>query len=126
MGRVVHFEFPVDDPKRAIKFYQEAFGWQVMKWEGPVDYWLITTGAEGEPGIDGALTVRGEGVSTVVNTISVDDLDKALKKVEKAGGKAITPRMTSPGIGHMAYCVDTEGTQFGLMQSDPSAQPAES
>ena len=44
----------------------------------------------------------------------------------EAGGKAITPRMTSPGIGHMAYCVDTEGTQFGLMQSDPSAQPAES
>jgi len=30
--------------------------------------------------------------------------------------------MAVPGVGWMAYCKDTEGKTFGLMQSDPNAQ----
>ena len=123
MGRVVHFELPVDDPERAIKFYTDAFGWNTEKWDGPLDYWLVMTGSEGEPGIDGALTRRGEGVSTVVNTIDVDDVDAAMASIQAAGGKVIAPKITVPGVGYMAYCLDTEGNQFGIMQSDESAMP---
>ena len=121
MGRVVHFELPVDDPQRAIQFYADVFGWNTQKWDGPMDYWLLMTGAEGEPGIDGALTLRGEGVSTVVNTIDVEDADAAMEAITAAGGKVITPKITVPGVGYMAYCLDTEGNQFGIMQSDESA-----
>lgn len=28
-GKVVHFEIPVDDVKRAKAFYNKAFGWQM-------------------------------------------------------------------------------------------------
>ena len=122
MGRVVHFELPVDDPERAIKFYTDAFGWTTEKWDGPLDYWLVMTGAESEPGIDGALTRRGD-VSTVVNTIDVDDVDAAVASIQAAGGKVIAPKITVPGVGYMAYCLDTEGNQFGIMQSDESAMP---
>jgi catechol 2,3-dioxygenase-like lactoylglutathione lyase family enzyme len=31
MPRVVHFEIHADDPKRAIKFYQDVFGWEIVK-----------------------------------------------------------------------------------------------
>ena len=123
MGRVAHFELPVDDPERAIEFYASAFGWNTQKWDGPMDYWLVMTGAESEPGIDGALTKRGEGVSTVVNTIGVDDADAAMERIQAAGGKLITPKITVPGVGYMAYCLDTEGNQFGIMQTDESAVP---
>ena len=123
MGRVVHFEFPVDDPERAIEFYQKVFGWRVTVYEGPVDYWLISTGTEGEPGIDGALGRRSEHLPTEVNTVQVDDVDAALQRIEAAGGSALTPKVTIPGVGFMAYCLDTEGTRFGIMQSDPDAQP---
>ena len=58
MPRVTHFEVHADDPERAAKFYRDAFGWKIDKWEGPVDYWLVTTGTEDEPGIDGGLVVR--------------------------------------------------------------------
>ncbi len=44
MSRVVHFEIHVDDPNRASKFYTDVFGWKFNKWEGPMDYWLISTG----------------------------------------------------------------------------------
>jgi hypothetical protein len=30
-------------------------GWKIQKGEGPVDYWLISTGEDSEPGINGAL-----------------------------------------------------------------------
>jgi len=120
VGRVMHFEFPIDDPERAVRFYREVFGWQIEKWEGPVDYWLCKTGAEGEPGIDGALTLRSGGMKTVACIIDVDDLETSLARAEANGGKVIH-RDTVPGVGIMAYCLDSEGTIIGLMQSDPEA-----
>ena len=46
MSRVVHFEVLADDPARAVEFYQNVFGWEATKWDGPEDYWLTTTGAD--------------------------------------------------------------------------------
>jgi predicted enzyme related to lactoylglutathione lyase len=31
------------------------------------------------------------------------------------------PKMAIPGVGWLAYCTDTEGNVFGLMQNDPNA-----
>jgi predicted enzyme related to lactoylglutathione lyase len=120
MPRVIHFELPVDDAERAINFYRKVFGWQINKWEGPEDYWLVTTGS-GEPGIDGALTHRSEGFAHTVNTIGVESRDEVVAKIEASGGK-ILDKMTVPGVGWVAYALDTEGNSFGIMQSDPSAR----
>ena len=122
MARVVHFELPADKVLRAVAFYREVFGWRIEKWDGPVEYWLITTGPEGTPGIDGALMPREGPGSTVVNTVDVDDLDGYIAKVTTAGGTIVMPRMAVPGVGYMAYGQDTEGNTFGMMQSDPEAK----
>ena len=53
MPRVVHFEIHAGDPERAISFYQRVFGWAFQKWEGPMDYWVITTGPDEQRGING-------------------------------------------------------------------------
>jgi predicted enzyme related to lactoylglutathione lyase len=87
-----------------------------------VDYWLITTGDPKEPGIDGAFQPRAEGIPPVVNIIGTRHIDRTLEMVAKAGGKAIRPKMAVPGIGWAAYCTDTEGNFFGLMQADSSAK----
>jgi uncharacterized protein len=121
MPRIVHFELPVDDPARAVTFYRNVFGWQIKKWDGPEDYWLVTTGKEGEMGIDGALTKRSEGFMNTVNTVSVASLDEAVAKVEANGGKILLPRMPIEGMGWLAYAQDTEGNNFGMMQMDTSA-----
>jgi uncharacterized protein len=120
MPRVIHFELTADDPERAVTFYQDVFGWQINKWDGPQDYWLITTGEAGTPGIDGAI-MRREHNTSVINTVDVASVDEAIAKVTASGGTVVAPKMAIPGIGHFAYCKDTEGNMFGVMQSDPSA-----
>jgi predicted enzyme related to lactoylglutathione lyase len=119
MPRPTHFELPADDPERVVQFYSTVFGWQVEKWDGPAEYWLVSTG-EG-PGIDGGIGRRAEGEAGVVNSISVTDLDATLTTVKAQGGRVTRDKMPIPGVGWLAYCLDTEGNAFGLMQSDPSA-----
>lgn len=121
MARVVHFEFAVDDPVRAIAFYENVLGWKVMKWEGPVDYWLLTTGEQNQPGIDGALMRRQDDWPDVINTVDVEDLEATVAAAEANGGKRVTPRSVVPGVGYMSYVTDSEDNIFGLMQSDPTA-----
>jgi predicted enzyme related to lactoylglutathione lyase len=122
MSRPIHFEIPADDPARAIAFYETVFGWKFKKWEGPMPYWLITTGADGEPGIDGGLLPRQHPNQPCVNTIGVADLDASVATVERSGGQVAVPKMPIPGVGWLAYCKDTEGHIFGMMQNDPAAK----
>ena len=121
MPRVIHFEIAADNPERAGKFYQNVFGWKIEKW-GPVDYWLVTTGEDEEPGINGAITEKNDHVTSTTNTIGVGSFEEALKKIIDAGGKQLMPKTAVAGIGYMTYCKDTEGNVFGIMQNDPSAK----
>lgn len=122
MTRVIHFEIAVDNPDRAIKFYQTVFGWKIEKWAGPVDYWLVVTGDKTQPGIDGALQRRSDAPQPVINIISTNSIDTTLDQIVKAGGEILQPKMAVPGVGWAAYCKDSEGNVFGLMQDDPSAK----
>lgn len=122
MPRVIHFELPADNPERAVDFYKKVFGWQFQKWEGPTDYWLISTGAENQPGINGGLLRRQQPGAGTCNTVGVTSLDDSLSSVSKNGGKTVVPRMAIPGVGHLAYCTDTEGNVFGLLQPDANAK----
>jgi predicted enzyme related to lactoylglutathione lyase len=121
IGRVIHFEIHADDVKRASDFYKKAFGWKIQKWNGPLEYMLVMTGDEKTPGIDGGIMQR-TGPNSVWNTIDVKDLDVAIKKIEKAGGKVVDPKREVPQGGWMAYCQDTEGNIFGVMQAMPGAK----
>ncbi|HEY3413469.1 MAG TPA: VOC family protein [Armatimonadota bacterium] len=120
MPRVVHFELPADDPERAIAFYTRLFGWTFDKW-GDEDYWLIGTGAEGEPGIDGGMGRRSPHNDFVVNTVDVADLDASVQAVIACGGSIVMPKTPIPTVGWLAYCTDTEGNRFGMLQSDEKA-----
>src|SRR6266481_650611 len=121
MSRVIHFEIPASDPERASAFYKKVFGWKIEKWPGPMEYWMVTTGAEGTPGINGGL-MRNTNVKTTTNTVGVESVDAAIKAATGAGGKLAMPKTPIPGVGYFAYCEDTEGNLFGVMQADKSAK----
>lgn len=121
MSRVIHFEIGAEDPERTQAFYADALGWTVSKWDGPVDYWLATTGGQDEPGINGAFMHARPDWQRVVHTVDVEDLNATIAKVEANGGKLVQARMAVPGVGYMAYCQDPEGVIFGLMQADEGA-----
>jgi len=119
--RVIHFEIAVDEPQRAIDFYASVFGWKVDKWEGPEDYWLVTTGDKSQPGIDGAFSRRTQMFPPTTNVIDVASLDDHLAKINSNGGETIVPKSTIPGVGYVAYFKDTEGNILGIFQGDLSA-----
>ena len=50
-SRPVHFEMTAEKPDRLAEFYGKVFGWTFQKWDGPMDYWMVTTG-EGDMGIN--------------------------------------------------------------------------
>lgn len=122
MGRVVHFEIPAGNTKRAVDFYGKVFGWKFEKYPGPIEYWLVSTGDAAVPGINGGILPNGDNVKSTTNTIQVDSVDAAAVAVKNAGGKQLSPKSAIPGIGYFAYCEDTEGNMFGVMQSDVSAK----
>ena len=110
MSRPVHFEIPADQPERAIAFYQKVFNWKFSKWEGPMTYWMISTGGQEQPGIDGGLIPRMHPGQGVTNTIGVADVDAAVAS------------LTAHGVGWLAYFTDPEGNPGGVMQNDPAAK----
>ncbi|MBI5272791.1 MAG: VOC family protein [Chlamydiia bacterium] len=122
MDKVVHFEIPVDDMKRAKKFY-EIFNWQMQDIEG-MDYVGVRTvhvddnRMPKEAGaINGGMMQRTAQVTAPVVAIHVSSVDEYLKKVLKAGGKMVMPKMEIPGMGYYAYISDTEGNVVGLWET---------
>jgi len=127
MARVVHFEIHADDPQRAIDFYESALGWEFSKWEGPGEYWLIITGSQNEPGINGGLMRRhaplsGDGFNAFVCTVQVESLELAASKVEESGGTVSIPKFLVPGVGWVAYFKDTEGNTFGVLEPEQQTE----
>jgi predicted enzyme related to lactoylglutathione lyase len=118
MPKVVHFEIPADDPERAAKFYEDVFGWEINRWEGPFDYWLVTTGPDDEPGINGAIMTKEMG-DAIRNTIGVESFDEFAEKIQENGGKMLTEKANIPGIGDMGAFQDTEGNVFVIMEPEP-------
>lgn len=136
MNRIIHFEIHAGNPERAAKFYRDVFGWEINEWVIPGiqlkdenRYWLVTTGTDAETGINGGLLFRrgpapieGQPVNAFVCTVGVSNLDESIDKALKAGGIIALPKMAVIDIGWLAYCKDTEGNIFGMMQEDKNAK----
>jgi predicted enzyme related to lactoylglutathione lyase len=120
MPRPVHFELPVENPARAAVFYQKVFAWDVQRWEG-APYWLVTSGPDSEPGINGALGQKSEDFAVPIFVVEVPDIEAALVSVAEAGATIAVGKNPIPGVGYSAYFDDPEGNRMGLFESDESA-----
>ena len=115
MSKIIHFEIPASDIKRMIEFYSKAFGWKIEQWDGE-EYWLVTAGSADDPGINGAIYLK-DWMKTVVDTISVKNLDEVIKKITENGGQIIKEPTDIPEVGKHAYFRDPEGTLMGIMET---------
>src|SRR5439155_11986670 len=116
-GSIIHFEIPADDLGRAKKFYQKALGWKISDpWK--MNYLMVETKKKGEDGINGGMMPRKNPGQPFMNYVSVDSIDKASKKVEKAGGVVAMPKTEiGQGMGWIAAFKDTEGNMMGFHQA---------
>lgn len=119
MHKVIHFEFPSDDPARSIKFFGDLFGWTFNKWDVSQPYWIINA-PDGE-GIDGGMMKRNGPDHPITNVIEVESVDAHIPKIEEAGGVIVVPKMAIPGVGYCAYFKDPDGHIWGIYHPDPNA-----
>ena len=68
-----------------------------------MDYWLIKTGPDGQPGINGGMVRRqgkidGQAVIAYVCTIDVASLDQQVKAVQSKGDKSSCPKCRFPAL----------------------------
>ena len=131
MTRVIHFEIHAADVARAVAFYQAVFDWQVEDWSefAGMPYMGVTTGAEDQMGINGAIMQRqgpnpepGGAVAGGVLTMGTGDFDATAAKIAAAGGTVALPKYALPGMAWQGYFLDTEGNVFGVHQPDHEAR----
>lgn len=111
---VVHFEINTADPEALGKFYSDLFGWQPQTVPG--DYVLIDTASGG--GINGGF---GKGDNATIVYIEVHDLQTALDKIQKLGGKTVVSPTTIPDMVTFATFSDPDGNVVGLVKSEPES-----
>jgi predicted enzyme related to lactoylglutathione lyase len=113
------FEISVSDIKRAKTFYETIFGIN-MEMQDMMGMHMAYFPSDSMIGkVSGALVESTmhkpsqEGAKIYLN--GNPDLQNALDKVEKAGGKIAMPKTKiSDEIGHMAFIIDSEGNNVGL------------
>jgi hypothetical protein len=126
MNPVVHFEMPYENHERLLKFYTQAFGWQMQKLGKDMgDYVTAATTETDEnrmvkkPGaINGGFFPKTDNRSVLYPSvvIAVDDIKEAVKKITNAGGKVLGETVHIPGIGHYVSFFDTEGNRVSILQ----------
>jgi predicted enzyme related to lactoylglutathione lyase len=118
-NNLASFAIHADDVQRCRRFYEAVFGWRFEPW-GPPDFYLIHTGDEHKPGIQGLMHKRQEprgagGPNCFECSIAVDDLDAVSKAVARHGGRIIMEKAPVPTVGTLTKFEDTEGNVLAAM-----------
>jgi uncharacterized protein len=127
-GQVGWHELLATDWAKAFAFYRELFGWQKADAElGPTDtYQLFSAGGRM---IGGIFTKRPvEPVPYWLYYFNVGDLDAAVERVVRAGGKIFEGPIELPDGEWIVRCIDPQGAIFALQgkrSRDTSARDAD-
>jgi len=113
---IVHIEIPAMDPLKAKEFYSKVFGWKVYEKLG---FMLFETAP---PSVGGNFTkvnkIEGDSITFY---IAVDDIDRKLEEIIKAGGRVIKKKKKIAKVGWQATFTDVFGNT--LLLFTPLKQP---
>ena len=127
-ANLASFAVHVDDTDRAAAFYEAVFGWRFEPW-GPPGFYLVHTGTDEAPGVQGLMHKRhvprsGPGLNGLDCTFSVDDVDAVAAAVEANGGRITMAKSVIPTVGALIRFEDTEGNEIGAMRYEQSPRGA--
>jgi predicted enzyme related to lactoylglutathione lyase len=111
--RIVHVEVVGRDQGKLQKFFSELFGWK-LDTSNPGGYGMGSAEANGI--VTGVGATPDGSAGHVTFYVAVPDIDKALEKATKLGGRVLMPKF-SPGPGAtIALLADPEGHVIGVTQ----------
>jgi uncharacterized protein len=122
------FEIPTKDLTRAQKFYEAVLGINMTSLEmDNLKMRMFPT--EDQNGAGGALIYQADFYKpsstegTLIYLNANPDVQNALDKVEREGGKILIPKtQISPEYGYMAVIIDTESNRIAF-HSAPDGYP---
>ncbi len=112
-------EIGTRDIEKTAAFYEEVFGWRVVRKDGAdgTAVWIFDTG--GEPRVEnlrrGGMWLRPHHEPDVVVYILVDDIEATLRKVTELGGRIVIPK-TPQGSCWRAAFADPDGNTLALWE----------
>jgi predicted enzyme related to lactoylglutathione lyase len=120
MNKVIMFELPVANMKRASAFYKKAFGWRIDPWNGSSGVITVPEDKNWVPkekgAINGEMYRRASRDEKPLVVVGVPSIARALAAVRKAGGRVILEKEAYGDWGFYARVKDTEGNVFGLWE----------
>jgi predicted enzyme related to lactoylglutathione lyase len=115
-GRFIWHELVSPDPKAAIGFYAELFGWKPREMDmGPGGTYTILQA--GDRDVGGALPKEAtKGIPAHWNLyFTTRDVDASVSQIEGLGGKVLTKPQDIPNVGRFAILTDPQGAAFSLL-----------
>jgi predicted enzyme related to lactoylglutathione lyase len=109
-------ELMTTDPKAAVAFYGQLFGWQSKDMDmGTGAYHVQNVGETSVAGIMG-MPPGAQGMPPMWGCyVTVANVDETLKKAEALGGKVMMPAMDVAGVGRMAVIADPQGATLNVI-----------
>ena len=117
LGRPVWYELMTTDMKAAEAFYRTVIGWKAEPFDGAGQPYTAFTPAGGTS-IAGMLTKPAEVKAPPfwAMYVAVPNLDEAVAKITRLGGKTHTDVIEIPSIGRMRLMMDPQGAAFYIIQ----------
>jgi uncharacterized protein len=117
-GQIIWHELHTSDPKRAIAFYTELFGWKTREMDMGPDgvYTLFSAGPKDVAG-GMKLDARSGAPSHWLPYFETPAVDADSAKATKLGGKVVVPPLDIPNIGRFAVITDPQGSTLAIMTS---------
>jgi uncharacterized protein len=114
-------EFACEDPAGTRKFLTSVFAWKFRTVSMPGGQYLSFRTREGGQG--GVRPTRPTESPSSLSYVRVADLDAALRKVQKAGGRVVLPRVDVPGMGSFFWFQIPGGPVLACWQDTPGRSP---
>lgn len=112
-GKICYLEIPANRAEDSARFYSEFFGWNVRQ-RGDGNIAFDDTG-----GISGTWVKESDRTPEERTRIyiMVDSISESLERIERAGGKVVTPRTEiGQNMGAFAAFTDPVSNEFGLYE----------
>src|SRR5437016_9732234 len=111
-GKICYLEIPANRAEDSARFYSDIFGWKVRE-RGDGALAFDDTGGVSGTWVKEADRTPDERTRTY---IMVDEIADALRRIQAAGGRVLTPRTDiGPGMGAVAFFAEPVGHEFGVV-----------
>src|SRR6267143_2857242 len=117
-GTMAFSELSSTDPAATRNFLEKVFAWRFESVKFPLGEYLSFEAPGGGRG--GVRPVQAKEIPGSMSYVRVDDLDAASRKIERAGGSIVLPRVDVPGMGSFFWFRIPGGPILAAWQDAPA------